>query len=307
MRHSIFRASTLIVTVLLFIAIRGVRAADDTRPVIDDPNFGKDKAAHASLPSVFFVGDSTMKPGNVTGANGPMRGWAEEVGVYFDPAKINVVNRAIAGRSSRTYQNEGRWDHVLAELKPGDIVVVQFGTNDAGRYDDPASKFRPSLHGEGDDTADFVRPPTTGPATQPSAAHETVHTFGWYMRKYAADAKAKGCTVILCSMVPHKRWQDGHTVRGEKETFEQWTGNAATATGAQFINMDDLIATGYDELGQPAVEAFFADRGTHTTAAGAKFSAARFIAGLKALKPNPLEAYFSKAADTIAPATRPGN
>ena len=38
---------------------------------------------------------------------------------------------------------------------------------------------------------------------------ETIHTFGWYMRKYASDAKAKGATAILLSMVPHKDWKDG--------------------------------------------------------------------------------------------------
>ena len=45
---------------------------------------------------------------------------------------INVVNRAIGGRSSRTFQTEGRWDRVLAELKPGDFVIMQFGHNDGG-------------------------------------------------------------------------------------------------------------------------------------------------------------------------------
>ena len=37
--------------------------------------------------------------------------------------------------------------------------------------------------------------------------HEVVHTFGWYMRKYVAETKAKGATPIVCSLVPRKIWQ----------------------------------------------------------------------------------------------------
>src|SRR3712207_2998098 len=76
-------------------------------------------------PTLFLVGDSTVK----NGTKG-QRGWGEEIGKYFDTTKINIVNRAIGGRSSRTFQTEGRWDKVLEELKPGDFVLIQFGHND---------------------------------------------------------------------------------------------------------------------------------------------------------------------------------
>jgi rhamnogalacturonan acetylesterase len=67
------------------------------------------------LPTLFIVGDSTLK------SSAPLRGWGQEIGEFFDPAKIKVDNRAIGGRSSRTFQTEGRWDAVLADLKPGDM------------------------------------------------------------------------------------------------------------------------------------------------------------------------------------------
>ena len=62
----------------------------------------------------------------------------------------------------------------------------------------PAGKGRPSLPGEGDDTAQAVKSDGT--------TIEMIHSFGWYMRKYGTDAKAKGTTAIFCSMVPHKDW-----------------------------------------------------------------------------------------------------
>ncbi len=268
------------------LSIATLLAQEDARPVVDDSKFGAEKATRNNLSTVFFVGDSTLR------SNGQMRGWAQEIGAYFDPAKINVINRAIGGRSSRTFINEGKWDAVLKELKPGDFVVVQFGHNDVGPLDE-RGKFRGSLKSEGEETEGVAKP---------DGRIETVHSFGWYMRKYGNEAKTRGATVIFCSMVPHKSWKDGKIQRRESETFVKWTANAAKATGAQFIDLNAIIARGYEKLGQPQVETLFADKGTHTSVEGAKFSAAAVISGLKALKPNPLAKYFSKAADAVAPA-----
>jgi lysophospholipase L1-like esterase len=294
------RPSHLYLLLALFavaLVAAGAGPQDDERPVVTDPNFQKEKAEHPTLPTIFFVGDSTMNSSGKA-AFGEMRGWASEVGAYFDKAKINVLNRGRGGRSSRTYRNEGLWDKVLAEAKPGDFFVIEFGTNDVGRWNDPGSKYRPSLHGEGEESEDFVKPGPDGAASS-DMPHETVHTFGWYMRQYATDAKAKGCTVILCSMVPHKRWKGDKVARGEQETFVPWTAHAAQTAGVFFVDLDNIVADGYDQLGPEKVEAFFADKGTHTTAAGAKFTAEHFIAGAKALSGNPLGQYLSTSAEGI--------
>lgn len=101
--------------------------------------------ANPKLPTLYLVGDSTVRNGRGDGANGQW-GWGEPLVDYFDPAKINVVNRAIGGRSSRTYITEQHWDELLGMLKPGDFVVFQFGHNDAGPLDD-ASRARGTLPG----------------------------------------------------------------------------------------------------------------------------------------------------------------
>ena len=72
-------------------------------------------------------------------------------------AKINVVNRAIGGRSSRTYITEGHWADVLAMMKPGDTVLFQFGHNDSGVPDEP-TRARASLPGTGDQTLEIENP-----------------------------------------------------------------------------------------------------------------------------------------------------
>src|ERR1019366_9615085 len=88
-------------------------------------------AVESRLPTLFIVGDSTVK----TGTKGQM-GWGDPIARLFDSSKINVENHARAGCSSRTFQTEGLWDKVLAATRPGDFVLMQFGHNDAGPLDD---------------------------------------------------------------------------------------------------------------------------------------------------------------------------
>ncbi len=243
--------------------------------------------AEDSLPTLYIVGDSTAN------SDAPLRGWGSEVGAFFDPSRIRVVNRAIGGRSTRTFMTDGRWDRILAELKSGDFVLVQFGHNDSGDYKDPKAKGRPSIRSEGDETAEAFKSDLT--------TIETIHTFGWYMRKYSREAKARGATPILLSMVPHKDWQEGRIVRNERDTFVKWTENAARATGALFVDTNRIIAEGFECLGPEKVEPLFGDARTHSSPEGARYNAAAVIAGLKALSPCPLAAYFDESADDLPP------
>src|SRR6185369_14755803 len=97
------------------------------------------------LPTIFVVGDSTAN----NHANGGL-GWGDPFINYFDATKVNVLNRARGGRSSRTFITEGLWDKVLGEMKKRDFVLIQFGHNDAGAINDP-SRARGSLPGIGDE------------------------------------------------------------------------------------------------------------------------------------------------------------
>src|SRR5882757_4650363 len=78
-----------------------------------------------SNPTLFIIGDSTIKNGSGKGADG-LWGWGDPIADHFDKTKINVVNRALGGRSSRTYLTEGLWEKVLANMKTGDFVLMQF-------------------------------------------------------------------------------------------------------------------------------------------------------------------------------------
>jgi len=68
-----------------------------------------------SKPVFYIIGDSTTR-----NSNRPQCGWGEVVGELFDTIKINISNQAMAGRSTRTFISEGRWDKVMSTIKPGD-------------------------------------------------------------------------------------------------------------------------------------------------------------------------------------------
>ena len=246
-----------------------------------------------ALPSLILVGDSTVRNGQGDGANNQM-GWGEPLADYFDPAKINVVNRALGGRSSRTYITEGHWAEALALIKPGDVVLIQFGHNDGGPLDD-ASRARGSIKGIGDETQEIENPILK--------KHETVHTYGWYMTQYILDARAKGATPIICSQIPRKIWQDGHVVRNAAD-YAGWARQVAEKQHAGFIDLNEITARKYDALGPAAVEPLFGDPHTHTTLAGAIMNAESVVAGLKALADDPVAKDFSSKGKAV-PAYKP--
>ena len=79
---------------------------------------------------LFTVGDSTVR--NQDKDENGQWGWGSVIAELFDLNRISVENCAKAGRSARTYLEEGRWDKVYNALQPGDFVLIQFGHNDAG-------------------------------------------------------------------------------------------------------------------------------------------------------------------------------
>ncbi len=240
-------------------------------------------------PTLLLVGDSTVQ----TPTAGQL-GWGTAIAHYFDASRIRVVNRALGGRSSRTFQTEGHWEQALAEITKGDVVLIQFGHNDVGSLD--AGRARGSLPGIGEDTRQVVMAAT--------GRTEVVHSFGWYLRKYIADARAKGATPVLCTLVPRNNWADGRVLRSTDD-YAAWTKAVAQSAGVPVIDLNDTVALLYERAGADRVarDYFYGDR-THTSPAGAQVTALAVVGLLRELPGNPLGPYFgttfSGAAWTMA-------
>jgi lysophospholipase L1-like esterase len=234
-----------------------------------------------NLPTLFLIGDSTVRNGRGDGANGQW-GWGEPLVDRFDTNRINVVNRAVGGLSSRTFLTQGHWERTLALMKPGDVVLMQFGHNDSGPLDD-AARARGTIKGTGEETREVENPITR--------QHEVVHTYGWYLEKFIADTKAKGATPIVCSLIPRKIWKDGKIARNS-DTYAGWAAAVAARGHVAFIDLNEIIARKYDALGSERVEPLFGDPHTHTSRAGAELNADSVVEGLRALKDDPVAEYL---------------
>ena len=234
-------------------------------------------------PKLFIIGDSTVKNGQGNGGGG-LWGWGDFMKPYFDTTKITIQNHALGGTSTRTFQSKGLWDKVLADMQPGDFVIMQFGHNDSSPLDDTA-RARGTIKGVGNDRKEIYNPITK--------QQEVVHTYGWYLSKFVNDAKAKGATSIICSPIPRNNWKEGKVGRACND-YGKWAAETATSTGAFFIDLNKMIADTYDEKGTDAVEQYFTEKDhTHTNKDGAILNTAKVVAGVKSLKSCKLKRYLN--------------
>ncbi len=239
-----------------------------------------DALLNPALPTVFIVGDSTAR-------NNADLGWGDHFAPLFDTSRINVANRAIAGRSSRTYINEGHWRDVIAEMKPGDYLLLQMGHNDGG--DLGGAKPRGTLKGIGDETKDV--PQITGPLANTT---ETVHTYGWYMRKMIDEAKAKGVTPAVVSLTIRDIWKPdtNGTPQIERDMgYSAFIQQIAQQEHILFIDMAPIAADKFQALGPEKTASLFPKDHTHTSAEGAQMNAESVAQALRNAH-SPLVAYL---------------
>jgi rhamnogalacturonan acetylesterase len=230
-------------------------------------------------PTIYIIGDSTVR-----NSNKEQWGWGTMLPEFFDSTKITISNQAMAGRSTRTFIKEGRWDKVLSDLKKGDYVLMQFGHNEGSRPDTTRGGYRGVLKGTGEDSVQL---------TWPNGSLETVHTYGWYIRKFIRESKAKGATPIVLSMIPRNEFREGKVQRADKD-YGLWAKQIAAEEGVTFIDLNAITADKYDAWGPEKTKTFFPGDHTHTNQEGARVNAASVVEGIKSNSKNQLNKYLIK-------------
>jgi lysophospholipase L1-like esterase len=272
-----------IVSGLLAVALSGFVQAQvagtpgPNLPVPDQTGVQQNAPLNPNLPTIFVVGDSTAR-------NQADLGWGDHFAHYFDLTKVNVANRAIAGRSARSYMNEGAWDKVLAEMKPGDYVLLQWGHNDGGGPLTPDFKGRGEGKGIGDESAEvpITMPYKAGPLAGKTT--ETIHTYGWYNRKYIADTRAKGATPILLTVTVRDIWTPGPDGKLHIEHdmgYRDYDIQIAAAEKVLLVDMATVAADKFETLGPDTTRLLFPIDHTHTSAVGAEMNAASVVTALQ--------------------------
>lgn len=282
------RASIVAITVLVFAMPHNTFSMDDQTP---------STGPSSSRPTLFIVGDSTAH-----NPNKGQRGWGDEIDQHFDTGRINVVNRALGGRSSRTYQTDGSWDKVLADMKPGDYMLVAFGHNDPGPLNDDF-RARGTIRGTGDKSEEIDNILTK--------KHEVVHTYGWYMTKYVRDAKTRGVTPVVVSYTPRcprpatqpatnetaETKNDPPIAPGALTSYALWASQVAEAEHVAFVDLHGIVGRHYATLAPEEIKKrYFCEADyLHTSPGGAKFNAAALTQGLRQLKDCDLAKYLRQA------------
>jgi rhamnogalacturonan acetylesterase len=270
----------LIAAAVLYVPFAAAQAPGTPGPLLPVPqqtNIPVNLPLDPRLPTIFIVGDSTAR-------NKADLGWGDHFAHYVDTSRVNIANRAIAGRSSRSYINEGSWDKTLAEIKPGDYVLIQMGHNDGGTPVSSGFRGRGSGKGIGPETAEIPIPIpfTTGPLAGRTA--ETLHTYGWYLRKYIADTRAKGATPILLTVTVRDIWSlgaDGQPHIERDMGFRDYEYQVGAAGHVPVIDMATVAADKFEYLGPETTRLLFPIDHTHTSAVGAEMNAASVVTALR--------------------------
>ena len=211
-------------------------------------------------PTVFLTGDSTVK--NSDADPDGMWGWGAVAYEVFDSTKCTVINAAKAGRSTRTFLEEGRWDAVYNSIEPGDYVLIQFGHNDIGPID--AQKERGTI-ATAADTCHVYH-------LQSNGQYRVVYSFGWYLKKFIGDVRERGGIPVLVSLTPRNEWPHGKIER-RNDSYGRWYRQVAEETGVEFIDLHNLSADRMDKMGRERAAALFNHDHTHSSLAGARLSA----------------------------------
>ena len=175
--------------------------------------------------TVYIAGDSTVQTYKASYA--PQQGWGAYLGENL-PDGVSVQNHAIAGRSSKSFYDNGRLNTILDSIQKDDYLLIQFGINDSAST--KAERYAPTC----------------------GQVPGTAGSFEDYMAKYIEGAKAKGATPILVTtVIGLKAYKDGK--------FQTSYGNYCDSMkklGAYYqvpvIDLNTLMVNHYNAIGYDA-------------------------------------------------------
>lgn len=259
-----------------------------------------DQKREKGKPMVFLCGDSTGK--NEDKNPDGMWGWGSQGYTVFDSNKCVFQNQAKAGRSTRTYLDEARWEEVYNSLEPGDFVLIQFGHNDIGGIDKDKER---GVIACAQDTSYVYHMKSNG-------KNKVIYSFGWYIKKMVRDCQEKGATPIVLSFTPRNEWHEGrgkevgefypvnekagmfYIERRNDRYIPAWDKQIAEECGVAFVDVHNITADAIDayvnkskhadaKAAKETASSYFNHDHTHTSLKGAQLNAQSVAIGLKAI------------------------
>ncbi len=172
--------------------------------------------------TVYLAGDSTCA--NKTADRRPETGWGEMLQQYFDPAKVTVDNRALNGRSTKSFIDEGRWQAIVDALRKGDYVFIEFGHNDE-------KKDKPAIYASPDD-------------------------YKANLTRFIREVRAKGATPVLMTPVSRRKFENDVLVKTHGE-YPDAVKSVGKAENVAMIDMESKSAAVLSRYGNAGSTTLF--------------------------------------------------
>lgn len=160
-------------------------------------------AAQERAVTIFLAGDSTMAP--KLEERRPETGWGEKLEAHFIDGVVKVDNRALNGRSTKSFIAEGKWQALIDSVNKGDFVFIQFGHNDQSK-----------------DKGERYTPPDD---------------FKNNLIRFVAEVRAKGANPVLMTPVMRRRFdKDGKFY----DTHGEYPGHTRAVAEAHKVPLIDM-------------------------------------------------------------------
>jgi lysophospholipase L1-like esterase len=152
--------------------------------------------------TIYLVGDSTIANKEIRAY--PETGWGMPFTNFFDSSVV-IDNRAKNGRSTKSFIGEGLWQPIVANLKKGDYVLIQFGHNDE---------------------------------VKTKATYTTEEEFKSNLKKYCTDTKSKGAYPVLITPVARRKFDSTGRIQGTHDVYSGLVRDVAKEYDIPLIDLD---------------------------------------------------------------------
>ncbi|MCH5185322.1 MAG: S-layer homology domain-containing protein, partial [Oscillospiraceae bacterium] len=177
----------------------------------------------SEIPVIYIAGDSTAQTYDQA-SRYPQYGWGQVISDYLD-GNVKTENRSMAGRSSKSYDNDGRLDNILTEIHPGDYVFIQFGHNDGSE--------KPERYISIDDFKKLITD------------------------KYIGETVKRGGIPVLLTPTPHFSPDDNGRFSETIVDYSQAIREVAESTGVPLIDIHKDAVAKWNELGKEEVSRYY--------------------------------------------------
>ena len=164
------------------------------------------------VPTLYLCGNSTVVDQN----NEPWASWGQIITRWFGP-EVAVSNHAESGLTARSFISAGRLDKILATLKKGDYVFVEFGHNDE-------KEKRP---GDG-----------------------AWYHYTYQLKIFVDQVRAKGAEIVFCTPTQRRQFSDdGKSIRNTHGDFPAAMRSVAEREKVPVIDLNGMTTQLYLTFG----------------------------------------------------------